>query len=236
MERKGIDVSRYQGKIDWKKVAASGINFAMIRLGGTEDVSYADRYLEDNIRGCQENNIDFGFYYMLPSKVIGMGEIIFDHILALIGDRKFTYPLALDVELQSKDDKEVTTQFVIELGTKLEEAGFFVSIYSSSQLGFEGLLDKSKLSRFSLWVAAWSSTPPNNVKFDMWQNSNKGYVKGIDGVVDTDICYVDFPSIIVGNGRNNHHKKTTVLEEIARIRAEALKIADDLRKVGETWT
>lgn len=217
MERKGIDVSRWQKDIDWEKVKASGIEFAMLRCGGYEDEMYMDTYLQKNVEGCHKNRIPFGFYYMLPRTIFGKERDIVSHIVRLIGHYKFDYPIALDVELQSPSAKNITTPSVKKIAKDLESKEYYVSIYSSSNLGFQQLLNQSELSEFDFWVAQWSKTAPSFDKFPnmgMWQYTDKTSVDGIHGNVDGDIAFKDYPNIMQSKGLNNHPKPESTATDI----------------------
>lgn len=201
---KGIDVSRWN-KVNWDIVAESGeVDFAMLRVGGWEDVKYADSTFEQNYKDCKRLGIYVGAYYMLPPIIKDKYQAITTHLLSLIDAKVFEYPIALDVELQKAENREDTTTGVREIAELLQQQGYYVSIYSSSNLGFKTLLDASRLEAYDKWVAQWSQARPDESMFyGMWQRSNKGRIPGITGDIDINSAYLDYPEIMRKNGLNN---------------------------------
>lgn len=201
---KGIDVSRWN-KVNWDIVAESGeVDFAMLRVGGWEDVKYADSTFEQNYKDCKRLGIYVGAYYMLPPIIKDKYQAITTHLLSLIDAKVFEYPIALDVELQKAENREDTTTGVIAIAELLQQQGYYVSIYSSSNLGFKTLLDASRLEAYDKWVAQWSQARPDESMFyGMWQRSNKGRIPGITGDIDINSAYLDYPEIMRKNGLNN---------------------------------
>lgn len=201
---KGIDVSRWN-KVNWDIVAESGeVDFAMLRVGGWEDVKYADSTFEQNYKDCKRLGIYVGAYYMLPPIIKDKYQAITTHLLSLIDAKVFEYPIALDVELQKAENREDTTTGVRAIAELLQQQGYYVSIYSSSNLGFKTLLDASRLEAYDKWVAQWSQARPDESMFyGMWQRSNKGRIPGITGDIDINSAYLDYPEIMRKNGLNN---------------------------------
>lgn len=201
---KGIDVSRWN-KVNWDIVAESGeVDFAMLRVGGWEDVKYADSTFEQNYKDCKRLGIYVGAYYMLPPIIKDKYQAITTHLLSLIDAKVFEYPITLDVELQKAENREDTTTGVIAIAELLQQQGYYVSIYSSSNLGFKTLLDASRLEAYDKWVAQWSQARPDESMFyGMWQRSNKGRIPGITGDIDINSAYLDYPEIMRKNGLNN---------------------------------
>ena len=204
IKHKGIDVSRWQGLIVWEHVAESGqVDFAMLRIGGCEDEFYKDTEFEYNYAESKKAGIDVGAYYMLPRVLNGKVELICNHILQLLGAKQFEFPIALDVELQKPEDAAITTESVKQIGKFLETHGYYVVIYSSSNLGFKQLLYTEQLDEFDKWVAQWHrNSPTYPEKYGLWQRSNKGVIPGIIGDVDIDAAYYDYPAIIKHAGLN----------------------------------
>lgn len=202
---KGIDVSRWN-QVNWDMVADSGeVDFAMLRVGGWEDVKYSDSTFDKNYKDCKRVGIHVGAYYMLPPLIKDKYQDIATHLLSLIDGAVFEYPIALDVELQKAENRDDTTSGVIAIAELLQQQGYYVSIYSSSNLGFKTLLDSSRLNAYDKWVAQWSQARPDETMFyGMWQRSNKGRIPGISGDVDINSAYLDYPEIMRKNGLNNH--------------------------------
>lgn len=205
---KGIDVSKWQGNIDWKKVKAAGIDFAMVRLGfGSSNGKSCkmDSCFEKNVSNAMAAGIDVGCYFYSYATSADAAKREAEYVVSVLNKYKgvFTYPVAFDLEDKSQVGlgKDVLTNMVIAFGNVIEKAGFYCSLYSNLNW-LNNYLDDSRLTRFDHWLAQWSSTPTYRGAFGMWQNSSSGTVNGISGRVDTNFAYKDYPSIIK-NGKLN---------------------------------
>lgn len=191
MEMKGIDVSVWNGNIDWNKVKASGIDFAMIR-GAYETTQ--DKKFADNIQGALSSGIPCGVY--LYSMATTTQEAIqeAEYLLTLIRPYKLIFPIAFDLEdrVQQNLTTVQRTDLVVEFCQKIAEAGYRPAVYSSLSW-FDTMLDLTRLSLIDKWVAQWGA---EQCSFhdcpQIWQYSNKGTVPGIVGDVDLNICYEDY--------------------------------------------
>lgn len=209
LEVKGIDVSKWQGTIDWYKVKVSGIKFAMIRLGyGSKDGSSCglDGYFDVNVKNAIAAGIDIGCYFYSYGTTVDAVKKEAEFVVSILNKYKgvFTYPIAFDLEDSTQQNlgKSVLTNMVITFGETLEKAGYYTSLYSNLNW-LSNLLDDNKLQRFDHWVAQWSSKLLYTKNCcGMWQYSSKGTVLGINGNVDLDIAYKDYPTIIRNNKLN----------------------------------
>ncbi len=199
---RGIDVSKWQGNIDWQKVKDDGVQFAMIRLGcGSKDgrSCAVDRFFGQNVSRAVEAGVDAGCYFYSYALSVSAAEREADFVVSVLKQYPgvFTYPVAFDLEdvTQQKLGKAVLTEMVIAFGGRIERAGYFCSLYSNPNW-LTNYLDDARLKRFDHWLAQWASAPTYTGAFGMWQNSSKGSVNGINGNVDTDIAYKDYPTII----------------------------------------
>lgn len=185
MRIKGIDVSHWQGNIDWKKVAKDGIKFAFIKA--TEGTTLIDKKFKRNVLGANAAGIKTGAYHFarFGSKSEALAEARF--FLSLVKKVSLSYPLVLDLEVNQRNvDKSVLTNAAVAFLREIESAGYFAMIYSSKSF-FENCLDESKLKPFALWIARYSSKLGRDA--DIWQYSDSGKVAGISGNVDMNICY-----------------------------------------------
>lgn len=202
--RKGIDVSSYQGKIDWEKVKPY-IDFAIIRCGyGNNISSQDDVYYERNSKLCQELNIPYGVYLYSYATTLDDARSEVLHTLRLIKDKKLEYPVFLDVESkrQMALPKENLIEIVKYYCEEMEKAGYYVGIYSSLDT-FKSNLDSSELNPFDKWVAEWSDNFTYKGEAGMWQNTAYEELAGINGRVDGDIAFYDYPKIIKENNLNH---------------------------------
>lgn len=184
---KGIDVSHWQGNINWKKVAGDAIKFAFIKA--TEGTTLKDEKFETNVSGSNAAGIKTGAYHFarFGSKSEALAEAEF--FLSVVKKVNLSYPLVLDLEVNQRNvSKSVLTDAAVAFLREIEKAGYFAMIYSGKSF-LENCLDESKLKPFALWVARYNSVLGRNA--DIWQYSSSGKVSGISGNVDMNICYRD---------------------------------------------
>lgn len=203
---KGIDVSKWQDNINWKKVSASGIDFAMIRSSyGDSDV---DIKLKRNVKGCEKYDIPYGFYHYTYAKTVSQAKKEAKFFLKTVKNYSPEYPLVLDIEesfYNSMSRKKVTA-IITAFMEELEDAGYFAMIYSSAKF----LTDNTymdQLKNYDIWIACWGDEERLISNYDyhygMWQYSSTGTVSGIDGEVDLNYAFKDYPQRIRSNGLNN---------------------------------
>ncbi|MGN9866367.1 GH25 family lysozyme [Bacillus swezeyi] len=181
---KGIDVSHWQGDINWKKVAGDGIEFAFIKA--TEGTTLKDKKFEKNVSGANAAGIKTGAYHFarFGSKSEALAEAKF--FLSAVKKVSLSYPLVLDLEVNKRNvSKSVLTDAAVTFLHEIEKAGYF-AMYSGKSF-LENCLDESKLKPFALWVARYSSKLGRDA--DIWQYSDCGKVAGIAGNVDMNMCY-----------------------------------------------
>lgn len=209
-EFRGIDVSHWQGAIDWTKVKASGIQFAIIKAGGSDAGFYTDPRWEENYKGAKDNGIAVGAYYFVGPGCISSadGKADAERFLAQLNGKQFEYPVYIDVEATAPATKAGATAAAIAFCRALESAGYFAGIYSSTYSGFRERLDDSKLTPFTHWVAQYAAKCTYGGSYGIWQYSSSGQVNGISGRVDMDVSYQDFPSIIKAGGFNGFTKQS----------------------------
>ena len=160
---KGIDVSKWQGEIDWNKVKADGIKFAMIRLGyGSADGNSCglDGYFEKNVSNALKAGINIGCYFYSYATSVAAAKKEAAYVVNVLQKYKgvFTYPVAFDLEDKTQQGlgKTVLTDMVIAFGDAIEKAGFYCSLYSNLNW-LKNYLDDSKLKRFD---TGWRSGLP----------------------------------------------------------------------------
>ena len=193
----GIDVSRYQGSIDWAAVKDAGVEFAMLRLGyrgyGTGAI-VRDSYFYQNIQGALENGIEVGVYFF--SQAINEAEAVEEaqFCMDLLQDYSITYPIVFDWEPYDSSlhprteglSDEMLTKCAVAFCQAVEANGYDSMVYSNLTY-FYLHYDLSKLVDFPLWLAQYNKTPTFYYHFDMWQYSSTGKVPGIEGNVDLNI-------------------------------------------------
>lgn len=199
----GIDVSKYQGNINWNAVKASGVQFAIIRAGyrgwGSTGSLNKDPYFDKNIKGASAAGIDIGIYYF--SQAVNEVEAVEEasQCIGLVKGYKIKYPIFIDTETSggkgsgradglSKTQRTIVCKAFCET---IQNSGYRAGIYTSKSW-FEKKLDTPKLEQYAIWLAQWRDKPTYKGKYDVWQYSSKGQVPGISGNVDMNLSYMAF--------------------------------------------
>ena len=202
-ERHGIDVSSYQGNIDWKQVKESGIDFAMIRVGyrgwGTGKIVYDNNYYY-NIENALKNNIECGVYFF--SQAVNESEAIeeADFVINAIKQYNITYPVVIDSEYATSSKIGRADKLSVDDRTKvcrafcdrIQQNGLTGMIYAS-KFWFYVNLDMHALCDYKIWLAHYTDSVNNKTdykgNYDIWQYTNKGVIPGINGNVDLNIIF-----------------------------------------------
>lgn len=195
--RTGIDVSTYQGEIDWPAVAADGIDFAILRLGYrgyTEGGLFMDQTFEPNLRGALDAGLDVGIYFFSQAITSEEAEAEAAFVLNAIGDREVVCPIAFDWEPISPGseartdglDNDTLTRCAAAFCARIREAGYTPAVYFNQSLGYLRY-DLRELTEYALWLAEYDAKPDFYYHFDLWQYTHTGQVNGIQGDVDLDL-------------------------------------------------
>lgn len=204
VSKTGIDVSYHQDEIDWEKVAADGIDFAMIRIGyrGYEKgIMHCDELADSYIKGATAAGLEVGVYFY--SQAVSEAEAREEAVFAceLIKDYDIKYPVVFDWELP-EDDGARTLGTTAETLNKCAEAfcaevrnqGYTAMLYSNLKMALTKY-DMSSLSEYDFWYVEYKdghNPPQYPYELDMWQYASDGQVNGIDGYVDMNISFVDY--------------------------------------------
>ena len=201
-----IDVSRYQGLIDWAQVAAAGYKGAMLRAVSTNrklskraDGLYIDPTFESNYRNAKAAGLDVGVYYYTNASC----EKLADEELALLRQavygKELTLPVAVDVEDNklkqlSTLDLSNLTAYALE---QVEKMGFYAQLYTYTSYANAHL----DMARLSVWLADYTGKPPKvSFKYNAHQHTSSGNVPGISGNVDLNVTTLNYPRIIRKKG------------------------------------
>ncbi|MGN1135775.1 MAG: GH25 family lysozyme [Oscillospiraceae bacterium] len=203
----GIDVSKWNGEINWKKVKNSGMaGFAMIRASyGQEDI---DPMLAANVNGCEKYDIPYGFYHYTYARSVSEAKAEAKFFLKTIKKYSPEYPVVLDIEedFYKGMSKKKVTAIVTTFMEELEKAGYYAMIYSYATF-FDDNLILDEIEDYDVWVACWGDeemlSESYNYHYGMWQYSETGHISGIPEDVDLNYCYKDYRSIIRKYGLNN---------------------------------
>lgn len=195
---KGIDVSVWQGDIDWKAVAADDVGFAVIRAGYGMYESQTDSFFEKNYTNAKAAGLDVGAYWYsyakTPEEAVKEAEVF----CKVIEGCRFEYPLYVNIEesvvsgLSNDEVKAIADAFC----SYVESKGYFIGIMGSVEL-MNSRFDDSVFKKYAVWISQFGVPAPAFSRFyGMWQYSASGAVSGISGAVDCNYCYDDYPEII----------------------------------------
>lgn len=205
---KGIDVSEWQGFIDWSKVKMTDTKFAILRAGYGREITQKDKQFDNNYKGCKAVGMPCGVYWYNYATSEDEARKEAAVCLEIIKGKQFEYPIYYDVEEQKTLalGKDKVSAIIKAFCTEIEKAGYFAGLYmSASPLTTHVSEDVRK--RYAVWVAHYGvSKPSYSGSYGIWQNSSNGKVNGITGNVDTDEAYEDYPTIIKNAGLNGYTK------------------------------
>lgn len=205
-----IDVSRYQGKIDWAQVAAAGYKGAMLKTVSTNkklskrsDGLYIDPTFETNYRNAKAAGLDVGVYYYTYATSEAMANAELSLVRQAVYGKELTLPLAVDVEenkLKPMSTLDLTnlTAYALE---QVEKMGFYAQLYTYTSYA-NVHLDMARLAgRWDVWLADYTGkTPKVSFKYTAHQHTSKGSVPGISGNVDLNVTTLNYPKIIKTKG------------------------------------
>ena len=218
----GIDVSQWQGKINWSQVAASGVQFAMIRVGfrgyAAEGNIKEDAYFRQNINGAVANGIKVGIYFYSTAR--NEEEAIQEAAWTVdkIKSYAITYPVAYDFEefgmhRTASISGEQATNNAIAFLNYVGSQGFGTMMYANKS-DITSRFQKSRLP-YKFWLAHYTSATNYTGKYDMWQRTSKGSVPGISGYVDMNIAYFGYGSVAKPRHTHDFENGTLIKKEDA---------------------
>lgn len=196
---RGVDVSQFQGDIDWQAVYDSGVRFALLRVGGRYYGSgelYSDDKFLENLEGARSAGLQVGAYFF--SQAISTGEAREEarYALELIGDRELDLPVFFDWERVADTDartheldNETLTECAVSFCGEIKSAGFEPGVYVYNDTGYYGY-DLSRLQDYMLWCASIGSYPYFYYAHNVWQYSFRGAVPGINGECDLNMMFI----------------------------------------------
>lgn len=200
----GVDVSYFQGDIDWEAVKADGIDFVMIRAGyrGYETgLVNTDSRFEEYISGALAADLEVGVYFYSQAVNADEAEEEAEYVVSLLEPYDITYPVVYDWEIvgeESARTNEVTAAELTECSAKfcsvISKAGYKPMIYTNKR---QALLktDLNVLGGIDHWIAEYTDTPSFPYEFQMWQYASDAVVDGIEGDVDINLSFVDYTSV-----------------------------------------
>jgi GH25 family lysozyme M1 (1,4-beta-N-acetylmuramidase) len=205
MTKNGIDISEWQGNINWSSV---NTDFCIIRAGYGRVITQKDPNFEAYYAGCKSRGIPCGVYWYSYAKTPAEAAIEADICLQVIKGKQFEYPIYFDVEEQNTfaTGKNNVSEIIKAFCSKIEAAGYYAGLYMSASPLNNYVTDEVR-KRYTVWVAHYGvSRPSYSGAYDIWQKGSNGRIAGISGDVDVDECYKDFPTIIKNAGLNGFPK------------------------------
>lgn len=204
----GIDVSRYQGDIDWNAVRRAGKRFAVVRLGSSnQNGPYVDPYFARNVDQAHRAGLRVGAYYYTYAKTQDQVIAELTPFLKELEGKQLEYPVYVDVEDPSlvslgRDALTGLVKFAMDI---LDQKGWFPGYYSYTEFLRQNL-DTRRLEAYPLWVADYRGFVGYTGPYGMWQYSSVGRVDGVTGNVDLDYSYKDYLPEIKAAEKNGYGK------------------------------
>ena len=185
----GIDVSKYQGNIDWAKVAKDGVRFAILRAGSQDNNGpYVDPYFEKNYTGAKAAGLKVGAYVFTYGKTEEEQNKELNVWLTALQGKTFDYPVFVDVEADQLKNVSNLTNLVKRMMDILDQKGFIPGWYSYTNF-INSYIDANALKDYPLWVADYRDSIGYKGDYMMWQYSSSGTIDGISGDVDLNLDY-----------------------------------------------
>lgn len=206
-DMKGIDVSVHNGDIDWNKVKADGIEFAILRAGYGKLASQRDKQFENNYSGAKAAGVPIGAYWYSYATTPDEARQEAAVCVSILAGKQFEFPIYFDQEEKKTLDtgKANCSAIIRAFCEVLENAGYWVGLYTSRSVLSTHIEDDIK-TRYALWVAEWGAKLNYSGAVGIWQYSDKGKVDGITGNVDLDMAYVDYATKVKAAGKNGYGK------------------------------
>lgn len=200
METKGIDVSVWQGQIDWKTVAAYGMDFAILRI--TEAGNVIDKHFERNYTECQKYNIPTGVYKYSYAMTIAEIQSEARKVVSVLNGRKLQYPVWLDLEYNNQ--RSLGAENIHKMAEAFEKiitaAGYKFGIYCNVDWYMNVIC--SHLKKYDFWIAHYPANDDGWLQERLrpdfgvgWQYSSKAKIPGINGTVDRSVFYKDYKEV-----------------------------------------
>ena len=204
-KKKGIDISRWQGFPDFSRVK-NDVDYVILQAGYGKYATQKDSSWDYNISNCKKNNIPVGVYWYSYARSVADAHLEAKACLEVIKGYKFEYPIYYDLEENlGAMGMTLISNIATAFCSDLEAAGYFAGIYISRSPAQSYLTDNVK-QKYALWLAEYASNLNYSGPVGMWQYSSSGKISGIDGNVDMNYCYEDYPTLIKNAGLNGYTK------------------------------
>ena len=215
---KGFDVSSKNGVIDWEMVAASDVDFVMLRTGEGQAPD-VDAQFEANYEGAKAAGLKVGAYHVCCVRTPEAAVKEAEYCLEILDGRELDYPLAYDIEKAGcfADGKSNTTAIAKAFCEVIADAGYTPMIYSSASY-LNDFFDWSELDGYKVWAAYYGESKPKLLTpVDIWQYTSEGNLDGANtdkGYCDLDYSYLEATSVKFAKSSLTMKKETTTVAEV----------------------
>ena len=235
----GIDVSVYQGTINWPKVKAAGKTFVFVRAGwcGYDGEIKQDANFQINMQGAIAAGLHTGVYlYSYANTAAAAGKAA-KELLELVKPYKLTYPIAFDIEdsMYTKFSKTTNNQIVKAFLSEIEKAGYYGMLYTYKSF-VETDLNMAELAAYDVWIAQYAEKCTYMGPYGIWQYAgDMGRCDGVNGACDLNIAYKDYAAIISAAGLNQPEETELQLarERILQLEKELAAAKKALAEIKE---
>ena len=196
----GIDISKWQPKVDFSQLKSSQVDFVIIRAGYGMFDNQKDPCFENHYSAAKAAGLHVGAYHYSYAKSTAEAALEAEVFLKWIEGKSFDYPVYFDIEDSSQASlgKDLLTQIVLTFCSRVEQAGYFTGVYANTDW-LTNRLHYDQIKRFTIWKADYRTNPDTTIPCDIHQYTSSGTVNGISGKVDMNHSYRDFPSEINAN-------------------------------------
>lgn len=208
MAIKGIDVSHWQGSVDFGKVKAAGFSFVILNAGFGKYDSQKDARFEENYKKAKAAGLGVGAYWYSYALSEADAQLEAQVFCRAIKGKQFDYPVAFDIEdrTQSSLSAELIGKIITAFCGYMEKQGYYVSLYSYVAF-LENKVPASIRNKYDIWVANFDVAKPSySGSYGMWQYTSSGRVGGVNGNCDCNYAYKDYPTLIRSLGKNGYAK------------------------------
>ena len=194
----GIDVSKWNGTIDWNQVKASGVSYVIIRCGyrgSSKGALIEDPKYKANIAGATKAGLKVGVYFF--SQAIDEVEAVQEAsmVLSLVKGYKISYPIFLDVEASGgradNISKATRTAVCKAFCQTIQNSGYTAGVYAN-KTWLTSKIDTSQLGNYKIWLAQYAAAPTYTGRYEIWQYKDSGSIPGISGHVDLNLSYLGY--------------------------------------------
>lgn len=221
---KGIDVSSYQGEIDFEQVKQAGNEFVIIRAGWGNSAVNKDRFFERNYAAAKAAGLFVGAYwYSYADSVSGaFGEAA--ACMNVIAGKQFELPIFYDVEepFQFSKGRNFCSELVRNFCNTMQDGGYFTGLYMA-RFFVQTYITREVANAYALWIAEYGDRLNYSGNYGIWQYTGSGSVSGVPTIVDKNYCYINYPEIIKNAGLNGFGEPTSPLKPITEVALEVIR-------------